>query len=305
MLTPTFTVTTEKESDETARFIMEPLEQGYGHTLGNALRRAMLDSLPGAAITQVKIKGIRHQFSTLKGMSEDIVEFILNLKKVFVQYDGDEPQTLRLAAQGPGEVKASQIKTPPTVTIVNPSLVLVTLTDKKTTIEAELLVERGIGYSPAEERKQDQIGVIPIDAMFTPIRNVSYTIESTRVGRRTDLDRLILTATTNGTVHPKQALAQTSSLLEAYFKQIYAPKVEKKEKPAEKNLSDSEVYKLTVEELDLPTRIANALRKAGFEKVNDLTKATHFDVAKVKNLGDKSVQVIAKALKKKGVSFKP
>lgn len=304
MLTPTFTVTAKDERPDSATFIVEPLEQGYGHTVGNTLRRALLDSLPGAAITQVKIKGIRHQFTTLKGMSEDIVEFILNLKQVRIRYEGEEPETISLSAQGPGEIKASQIKTPPTVTIVNKNLVLGTLANKKTSLEAEMVIERGVGYVPAGERKSDKIGIIPVDATFTPVRRVAYRVEATRVGRRTDLDRLILDIATDGTIKPKEAFDEAAKLLGAYFKQIYDPKVTKEEKPPIVDLRVTEVYKLTVEELDLPTRIANALRKGGYKTVANLTRATKEEISKVKNLGEKSVQVVAKALKKKDVSFK-
>jgi len=300
---PSFTITQEEKEENTATFIFEPLEQGYGHTLGNALRRAMLDSLTGAAITQVKIKGIRHQFSTLKGMSEDVVEFILNLKRIRVRYDGDEPQTLRLEAQGPGEIKASQIKAPPMVSIINKDQILGTLANKKVGLEAELQVERGTGYSSAEERKSNQIGVIPIDATFTPVLQVSYHVEATRVGGRTDLDRLILKVITDGTLKPTEALHQTAKLLEAYFRQVYEPKV-KAEKPQVEDVAASEIYKLTVEELDLSTRIANALRKGGYRTVADLVEAPEKDIAKVKNLGEKSVEIIRKALKKKDVSLR-
>jgi DNA-directed RNA polymerase subunit alpha len=304
MSEPTFTVTASKESAESAVFVIEPLEQGYGHTLGNAIRRAMLDSLPGAAVTQVKIKGVRHQFTTLKGMSEDIVELILGLKQLRVRYEGEEPQTLRLTAQGPGEIKASQIKTPPTVSIINKDLVLGTLAEKKATLDVEMTVERGVGYSPVEERPADQLGLIPIDATYTPIRRVAYRIEATRVGRRTDLDRLILEVETDGTMKPKQALEQTAKLLGAYFKQIYEPKVLKKEKPEVEDVRMNEMFRLTVEELDLPTRIANALRKGGYKTVQDLSQATESEITQVKNLGEKSVELVMKALKKKGVSFK-
>lgn len=304
MLTPAFTVTAGKEEADSATFVIEPLEKGYGHTIGNALRRAMLDSLPGAAITQVKIKGIRHQFTTLKGMSEDIVEFILNLKRIRIRYDGEEPQTLHLSAQGQGEMKASQIKTPATVTIVNKQLVLGTLADKKSSMDAEMIVERGVGYSPVEERKVEQLGVIPVDALFTPIRRVAYHVETTRVGRKTDLDRLIIEMETNGTIKPREALEESAKLLSAYFKQVHEPKPKKAVEPKAEDLMESEVYKLTVEELDLPTRIANALRKGGYKTVQDLAKTTEAEITQVKNLGDKSVGLVKKALKKKGVAYK-
>ena len=303
MITPTFSVKIEDETAESAKFILEPLEQGYGHTLGNALRRALLDSLPGAAITQVKIKGIRHQFSTLKGMSEDIIEFILNLKGVRVRYTGEEPETLHLSAQGPGNVKASQIKTPATVSIINKTHTLATLANKKTGLEAEMQVEQGVGYSPAEERKSNKLGVIPIDATFAPIIQVSYQVGTTRVGRRTDLDRLIIDIKTDGTIKPKAALEQAAKLLESYFKQLHSPTKTKVEVPEVDEELNNEVYKLTVEELDLPTRIANALRNGGYKTVRDLTKAKEDELAKVKNLGEKSVQLIKKALKKKEVGL--
>jgi DNA-directed RNA polymerase subunit alpha len=304
MFEPTFTINTQDESPNSATFIFEPLEQGYGQTLGNALRRAMLDSLEGVAIAQVKIKGIRHQFTTLKGMSEDIVKLILNLKGIRVRYEGEESETLNLSPQGPGDVKASQIKTPPTVKIINKDLVLATLADKKTTLEVEFKVERGVGYLPAEDRKSEKIGIIPVDATFTPVRRIAYYVEATRVGRRTDLDRLILQIETDGTTTPQKALKQTAKLLQAYFKQIHEPKKIKEEKTTIDEEINNEVYNLTVEELDLPTRIANALRKGGYKTVKDLTNAKEAELAQVKNLGEKSVQLIKKALKKKEVAIK-
>ncbi len=304
MFTPTFTITAKEENEDSATYVIEPLEQGYGHTLGNALRRTMLDSLPGAAPTEVKIKGIRHQFSTLKGMNEDIVEFILNLKGIRLRYEGEGPETLHLSAQGPGEVKASQIKAPPTVEIINKDHVLANLANKKSTLEAEIQIERSTGYSPAEERKSDKIGVIPVDATFTPVRQVAYKVEATRVGRRTDLDRLIMEIATDGTMTPKQALEETAKLMQSYFKQVYDPTVSKVEKAEVDVELNNEVYNLTVEELDLPTRIANALRKGGYKTVKNLVNAQETELAQVKNLGEKSVELIKKALKKKEVAIK-
>jgi DNA-directed RNA polymerase subunit alpha len=304
MLTPTFTVIEQEVDSQKSVFTIEPLEKGYGHTLGNALRRTLLNSLPGAAPTQIKVKGVRHQFSTLKGMSEDIVEFILNIKGLRVKYEGDEPITLELSAQGPGEVKASQINTPANVKIVNKDKVLAVLADKKATLEAEIQIERGTGYSPSEERKSNKIGVIPVDATFSPIQKVSYRIETTRVGRRTDLDRLIIEVESDGTITPKNALEESAKLLQAYFKQVFEPKVVKEEKKEEDELGNDEVYRLTVEELDLPTRIANALRKGGYKTVKELMGASHNDLAQVKNLGEKSVDLIRKALKKKDLVMK-
>ncbi len=303
MLGPIFSIKPKKETADYGEFVIEPLEQGYGHTLGNALRRVLLTNLPGAAVTQVKITGVRHQFSTLEGLKEDVVELILNIKQIRLKYKGEKPIKIKLEAQGPGEVKASDIKTPAEVEIVNPELVLGRLADKKSALKAEMVVESGFGYLPAEERKSDTLGVIPVDASFTPVKRVNYKVEATRVGRRTDLDRLILELTTDKTISPSDALKETAKILASFFNQI----VEPKEVPIEEEKKEelpSEVLKLTVEELNLPTRIANALRKGGYETVADLTAAKPADVAKVKNLGEKSTKIIQAALKEKEVGLK-
>jgi len=303
MLKPQFTVTAEKESADYGKFIIEPLEQGYGHTVGNALRRCLLTSLPGAAVTEVEVDGVRHQFSTLSGMKEDIVEFILNVKQLRIKYSGEGEVQLRLEAKGPGKVIARDIKTPAQVEIVNPDLVLAKLADNKSKLKATLKVGVGMGYSPMEERKVSTVGVIPVDAAFSPIQRVNYQVVSTRVGRRTDFDKLVMEVWTDGTVEPRQALDEAARILVKYFKQMYEPTFEKKETKEEVSLEDQEVLKLTVEELDLPTRIANALRKGGYKTVKDLKQAKRSDVAQVKNLGAKSVDVVVKTLKDKGVEL--
>ena len=303
MLNPIFAIKPKKETADYGEFIIEPLEQGYGHTLGNALRRVLLTSLPGAAVTQVKIAGIRHRFSTLEGLKEDVVELILNIKQIQLKYEGKKPVKMKLETQGPGEVKAGDIKTPAEVKIVNPELVLGRLADKKSTLKLEMVVESGFGYLPAKGRKSDTLGVIPVDALFSPVRRVNYNVEATRVGRRTDLDRLILEITTDKTISPGEALKEAAKILAAFFNQI----VEPKEVPVEEEKKEElprEVLRLTVEELNLPTRIANALRKGGYETVEDLTVATPADIAKVKNLGEKSTKVIQAALAEKEVGLK-
>lgn len=303
MFDPTFSIKAEKETADCGKFIIEPLEQGYGHTLGSALRRVLLTSLPGAAVTQVKIAGVRHQFSTLEGLREDIVELILNIKQLRFKYKKDMPVKIKLDAQGPGEVKAGDIKTPAEVKIVNPELVLGRLADKKSRLKVEMVVESGLGYLPAVGRTSDTLGVFPVDASFTPVKRVNYKVEAMRVGRRTDLDRLILEITTDGTISPSEALKESAKILVAFFNQV----VEPKEAPVEEEKKEelpSEVLRLTVEELTLPTRIANALRKGGYGTVKDLTTATASDIAKVKNLGEKSIKVIKAALAEKEVSLK-
>lgn len=300
---PLFRIKKEKETKDFGHFIIEPLEPGFGHTLGNALRRVLLSALPGAAITQVKITGIKHKFSTLEGLKEDIVELVLNLKQIKVSYDGRKPARLTLEKTGPGAVKAGDIKAPAKVEIANPDLVIGNLATKKNRLKAEMLVESGYGYVPAEERETEKLGEIPIDAIFTPVVQVNYRVEATRVGRRTDLDRLVLEINTDGSLKPSQALKQAAKILVGYFHQVYEPKKVPKKKEPTTEVPDL-ALRLTVEELDLPTRIANALRKGGYGNVVDLVAATEADLTKVKNLGEKSIKIVEAALSQKGVGLK-
>jgi DNA-directed RNA polymerase subunit alpha len=304
MIEPNFTVTVAEENKDYAKLVLEPLTQGYGHTVGNALRRVLLASLPGAAITSIKIKGVNHQFTTLNGMSEDIVELVLNIKSLRIRLDGVSSATLRLEATGPGEVKASQIELPVGVTISNPDTVICHLADSKNSLNMEMMVETGWGYSTAEERKSNAVGVIPVDAFFSPIKRVNPKVESTRVGRRTDFDKLILEIWTDETMSAKLALEEAAKILVNHFRQIYDPVLTASSDSAiSSDPLVNEVMKLTVEELNLPTRIANALRKGGYKTVADLSKATKDDVAKVKNLGERSVSLVTDALKQKGISL--
>ena len=302
MINPLFQIKKEKETADYGKFVIEPLQQGYGHTLGNTLRRVLLTSLLGAAVTQVKITGVKHQFSTLEGLKEDIIEFILNLKQLRIKYEGEKPAKLTLEVNGPRVVKASDIKAPAKVEIINKDHVLSNLANKKSRLKAEIMVESGFGYSPAEERKSEKLGVIPVDASFSPIKKVNYQVEATRVGRRTDLDRLIFELTTDGTIKPSQALKNAANILVEYFNQVVSPK--KAPKVKKKVVTPLGMLELTVEELDLPTRIANALRKGGYGTLGDLTAASREDLVKVKNLGEKSIKVVETALKEKGVSLK-
>ena len=300
---PLFRIKKEKETKDFGHFVIEPLEPGFGHTLGNALRRVLLSALPGAAITRVKITGVKHKFSTLEGLKEDIIELILNLKQVKVSYDGEKPTKLTLEKTGPGAVKAGDIKTPAKVEIANPDLVIGNLATKKNRLKADIWVESGYGYLPAEEREVEKLGEIPIDAAFSPVIQVNYRVEATRVGRRTDLDRLVLEITTDGSLKPSQALKQAARILIGYFHQVYEPKRMPKKKESKIEAPDL-TLKLTVEELELPTRIANALRKGGYGTVAGLVAATEADLAKVKNLGEKSIKIVEAALSQKGVGLK-
>lgn len=297
MTEPLFEIKEKEKKNGYGKFEITPLEQGYGQTMGNSLRRVLLTSLPGAAITSVKISGVKHQFTTLKGMREDVVEFILNLKKVRLAYDGEKSAKATLSVKGPGEIKAKDIQADATVSIKNEELVLAVL-GKGSKLDAKLEISSGAGYSLAEERKTGEVGLIPLDATFSPVTRVNYKVEETRVGRLTNYDKLILEIWTDETITPKDALLKAASTLISYFNQIVSPKkVKKKEEKKDDGLGP--VGKLSVEEIGLPTRVANALVKAGYESVEDLVNAKSENLVKVRNLGEKSIKIINAALGEK------
>lgn len=299
---PLFEIKQKNKKEGYAKFVITPLEQGYGSTLGNSLRRVLLTSLSGAVITSARITGVKHQFSTLKGMKEDVVELILNLKKVRFIYDGDKPAKATLSVKGPGEVKAKDIQTDATVKVVNPEIVLAVLS-KDAKLDVKMEIESGAGYSLAEDRATGEVGLIPMDASFSPIQRVNYKIEETRVGRLTNYDKLIIEIWTDGSIKPKEALTKASSILVSYFNQVVSPKKIKKQiEKKEEGLGP--VGKLSVEEINLPTRVANALVKAGYETVEDLVYAKKADLVKVRNLGEKSVKIIDAALGEKELAIK-
>ncbi len=302
-MNPSFTVSEAEATASRARLVIEPLEQGYGHTLGNALRRVLLTSLPGAAITSVSIDGVDHQFTTLEGLSEDIVELILNIKQVRVKADHDGTGILRLSASGPAEVTAADIEAEAGFSVVNTDQPIATVAKGKK-LEVEMTVETDTGYRMASEAESEMIGQIAIDALFSPVEKVSYKVESTRVGRRTDFDRIVMDVQTDGTITPAMAVEQAARILAKQFTQVFDPVViEEETEETQLSPEEAEVLRLTVEELDLPTRIANALRKGGYKTVGDLVGVPRDTVSKVKNLGGKSVDLINEALSKKGVSL--
>jgi len=301
MIATQFTIQSQAASPRSAQYVIEPLPQGFGHTLGNSLRRVLFTSIPGAAITTASIPGANHQFATLPGVQEDVVQLVLNLKLVRLTYTGSEPVRITISAKGPGTVTAGDFQTPPSVTIANPELVLAHLSDKSAKLELEATVETGLGYSPAEDRQVTTIGMIPLDASFTPVTIVNFSVEATRVGRVTNFDKLILDITTDGTISPSQALKQASLTLVDYFTVLSNPdSVIPPPGPFSDSKQPSSSPALSIEELDLPTRIANALQKAGLETVSQLLATPRSELAKVKNLGSKSVKIIDLALKDKG-----
>lgn len=304
VMNPTFRVLEVENNGKEATIVIEPLEPGYGHTVGNALRRVMLSSLPGSAITMVKIDGVEHQYSTLDGMTEDVVELILNLKQVRVKANTSEDEAkLNLEVKGQKEVTAGDMTSADGLEVVNPDQHLMTLAKGKS-LKLEAKVEAGVGYQTANDQKTGVIGEIPVDALFSPVVKVSYQVEQTRVGRRTDYDKIVMQITTDGSVTPLQAVKSAAQILVRQFNQIIDPVLpEVKEEGPNLSPEEAEVLRLTVEELDLPTRIANALRKGGFKTVGDLQSAPRLTITKVKNLGEKSVEIIDEALEKKGVKL--
>ncbi len=304
MVESNFKLKVEAEKTGYGRFSIEPLDQGYGQTLGNSLRRVLLSSLPGAAIVSVKIEGVKHQFSTIAGLKEDVVEFILNLKKIRLIIEGDETVTLKLSKKGSGEITAADIETPAGVTIVNPDLVLGTLADKKAEIEAEMTARKGFGYAPVDDSHDAQIGMIPMDALYSPVQRVNYRVEATRVGRMTNLDRLVMEIWTDGTIAPQEAMRASAKILVSFFQQVYEPKQMSTEEGVvvSPTISD-EVLKMRIEELDIPTRIVNALSKAEIETIGQLLSTPRSDLMKVKNLGAKSLSVVEDKLKEKGITL--
>ncbi|MBI3384936.1 DNA-directed RNA polymerase subunit alpha, partial [Candidatus Gottesmanbacteria bacterium] len=270
MVNINFKVKKDQEEKNYARFVIEPLDQGYGQTLGNSLRRILLTSLEGAAVTSVRIEGVKHQFSTLTGLKEDIVELVLNIKKLRLKIFEGESHALKLAVKGPKVITAKDIEAPAGVEIVNKDLYLGTLSEKSS-LNIEFTAEKGYGYSVADERKTNTIGVITVDALFSPVVRVNYRVEATRVGRMTNLDKLILELWTDGTLDPEEALKAAAKILVSYFLQIYEPKAPQEDTSVvvTPQISD-EILKMTVEELDLPTRITNSLRNGGVETIGQL-----------------------------------
>lgn len=305
MIEPSFKVKEQKVTADYGEFIIEPLETGFGHTIGNALRRVLLSSIPGAAVTSAKIGGVKHKFSTVPGLKENVVDLLLNIKTLNVRLlDGKANATIRLSAKGPKEITASDFEVPDGVEIANKDHYIGSLGDKKAKIEIELIVESGYGYSLAEERKSSALGVIITDAIYTPVKLVNYTVEATRVGRQTNLDKLTLMIWTNGTVSPRAALDEAANMLATYFLQVYKPNAAIITDGTPMHASVSEdVLKLTLDELDLPTRIYNSLRNGGIETLGQLLGTPKKELMTMRNMGGKSLTVIDEKLREKGISL--
>jgi DNA-directed RNA polymerase subunit alpha len=288
--------------------VVEPLERGYGITLGNSLRRVLLSSLPGAAVTSVKIDGVLHEFSTIPGVKEDVTEIVLNLKALSVKLDGDEPRLVRIEAEGEGEIKAGDIIHGPDVEILNPDLHIATLS-ADARLYIEITLEKGRGYVPAEKNKEQgqPIGIIPVDSIFTPVEKANFKVENTRVGQVTDYDKLTLEVWTDGSIAPDEAVSLGAKILNEHLNLFITLTdqvrdveimVEKEEDKKEK------VLEMTIEELDLSVRSYNCLKRAGINTVEELTQKTEEDMMKVRNLGKKSLEEVQSKLAELNLSLK-
>ncbi len=299
-----------EETDNYGKFVVEPLERGYGTTLGNSLRRVMLASLPGAAITSIQIDGVLHEFSTVQGVTEDVTQIILNLKQVALKIDSEDAKDLEIDVKGPAEVTAADIQGDGDVTILNSDLHIATVSDGAE-LHVKMTADKGRGYSSADDNKTHMeglaIGVLPIDSIYTPIERVNYTVENTRVGQSNDYDKLTLDVWTNGSLTPTEAISLAAKILTEHLTmfvnlteeaQVTQVMVEREETHQEKVLDK------TIEELDLSVRSYNCLKRADIQTVKDLTERTEADMMKVRNLGTKSLDEIKLKLAELGVGFR-
>ncbi|NMM63529.1 DNA-directed RNA polymerase subunit alpha [Clostridium sp. P21] len=296
------------EDGSYGKFVVEPLERGYGITLGNALRRILLSSLPGVAANHIKIDGVLHEFSTVRGVKEDVAELVLNIKCLALKMNGEGPKTIYIDAQGPGEVTAGDIKTDEDIEIINKDLHIATLDDDGR-LYMEIQVSTGRGYvSQTKNKSEDMpIGTIAVDSIYTPIKRVNFVVGNTRVGQITDYDKLSLEVWTNGTIMPDEAISLSAKILIEHFKLFMTLTdhannveimVEKEEDKKEK------VLEMTIEELDLSVRSYNCLKRAGINTVQELTERTMDDMMKVRNLGKKSLEEVEQKLEALGLSLK-
>ena len=300
------------EDNRYGKFVCEPLERGYGTTLGNSLRRILLSSLPGAAITSIRIDGVLHEFSTIPGVRDDVTNIVLNLKSLCFKMYSEEPRVLRLDVKGEKEITAADIITDPDVEILNPDLHLATLNEDGE-LHMEMTVERGKGYVAAEKNKKPDhvIGVIPIDSIFSPVQRVNYTVQDTRVGNVTDYDKLILEVWTDGSIRPEESVSRAAAILISHFKLFQnmagIPEEEEEEEvlPPEPEEPDaSKVLETTIDDLDLSVRSFNCLKRANINTVADLVSKTEEDMMKVRNLGRKSLEEVKKKLEEYDLALK-
>ncbi len=306
---PRISVEDLSEDGTYGKFVVEPLERGFGNTLGNSLRRVLLSSLPGVAVTSVKIDGVMHEFSTIPGVKEDVTEIVLNLKSLIARLETDEAKTIFMRKKGPCELKAGDIPFDGEIEILNPDLHIATL-NEDADLCIELVIDKGRGYVSADKNKKEMqdntLGVIPIDSIYTPVLKVNYNVENTRVGQITDYDKLSIEIWTNGVIDAKEAISLSAKILMEHLN-LFSDLTEAESGLnilVEKNTSDKEkILGITLDEMDLSVRSFNCLKRAGINTVEDLTKKTETDMMKVRNLGRKSLEEVIKKLKSYGLDL--
>lgn len=308
---PNIEVAEISEDKKYGRFVVEPLERGYGITLGNSLRRIMLSSLPGAAVSQVKIDGVLHEFTSLEGVKEDVTEIIMNIKNVAIKSnsDSDEPKTAYIDFRGEGVVRASDIQVDQDIEIMNPDQVIATLSDgKNSKLYMELTITKGRGYVGADRNKNNEapIGVIPVDSIYTPVERVNVSVENTRVGQVTDYDKLTLDVYTNGTLGPDEAVSLAAKVLSEHLSLFIdlSENAKSAEVMIEKESDEKgKVLEMSIDELELSVRSFNCLKRAGINTVEELVNKTPDDMMKVRNLGRKSMEEVIAKLEELGLSL--
>ncbi|MCX7779964.1 MAG: DNA-directed RNA polymerase subunit alpha [Negativicutes bacterium] len=308
---PKIEIAETSEDNRYGKFVWEPLERGYGITLGNSLRRVLLSSLPGAAVTSVKIDGVLHEFSTVPGVREDVTDIILNLKELGLKLYSEEPKVIRIDFEGEGEVRGRDIIADPDVEILTPDLHIATVAQGGS-LKMEMTVERGRGYVPADRNKKADhvIGVIPIDSIFSPVIKVNYTVTDTRVGNVTDYDKLTLEVWTDGSIRPEEAVSKAAGIMVAHlklFQNIAGAPADQDDmadhfsEPPED--AGSKILEMNIEDLDLSVRSYNCLKRAGINTVAELVQKSEEDMMKVRNLGRKSLEEVKKKLEELGLSL--
>ncbi len=309
---PNIEVAEISEDKKYGKFVVEPLERGYGITLGNSLRRIMLSSLPGAAVSQVKIEGVLHEFSSIPGVKEDVTEIVMNIKSLAIKNSSDtnEPKTAYIEYEGEGVVRASDIQVDQDIEILNPDLVIATLSGKDTKLYMELTITRGRGYVSSDRNKTEDlpIGVIAVDSIYTPVERVNVTVENTRVGQITDYDKLTLDVFTNGTLEPDEAVSLAAKVLSEHLSLFIdlSENAKTAEVMVEKEDDEKEkVLEMSIDELELSVRSYNCLKRAGINTVEELTNKTSEDMMKVRNLGRKSLEEVLAKLKELGLQLNP
>lgn len=303
-------IETDVISEEYGRFVIGPLERGFGITIGNALRRVLLSSLTGAAVTKIRISDVPHEFTTIPGVREDVLRFILQVKQLRLQMDGEEPAHMSLHTQGEGTVTAGDIVAPPEVEILNPDLYLLTVDDEDSSVEIDFTVERGRGYRPAEEGEMGVIGEMPVDAVFSPVRRVAYDVDRARVGQITDYDRVTLEIWSDGRIEPFDALKEAARILLRHLRLIAGLTLDEEgiegvEETAREQGYPSEAYDMSLDQLGLSTRVFNALRRAGVKNVGEvmemLDEGGEDALLAVRNVGAKSLEEIRETLDEAGL----